>query len=191
MAPLALFAGTSAKPNWSGPPVPPSSGGPARPRRQDSTRGRALLGGLVTADHVPGPKARRFLEPWILGYLFHSLLARCPFARGRLQPLARIPQRIFQFGPMSLLGPCLKIGLGALRQEHQPRALEVGAGLFEGRGGVGLMFARMRTGIEAAAPFPRIGVARIAGALGNRPDVNIAVVNVPTFLSVVFGSAGG
>jgi hypothetical protein len=33
---------------------------------------------------------------------------------------------------------------------------------------------------------------RIAGALGNIvPDVNIPVVNVPAFLSVVFGSAGG
>jgi hypothetical protein len=38
-----------------------------------------------------------------------------------------------------------------------------------------LMFARMRSRIEAAAPFPRIGVVRIAGALGNRADMNIAV----------------
>src|SRR5712691_3724032 len=52
------------------------------------------------------------------------------------------------------------------------------------------MFPRMRAGIEAAAPLPRIGVVRIAGALGNRPDMNIDVVNVPT-LSVVFGSAAG
>jgi hypothetical protein len=50
------------------------------------------------------------------------------------------------------------------------------------------MFPRMRARIEAAVPFPRIGVVRIAGALGNGPDMNIAVVSVPA-LSVVFGSA--
>ena len=52
----------------------------------------------------------------------------------------------------------------------------------------GLMFAWMRTRIKTAAPFPGVGVMRIADALGNRPDMNIAVVSVPA-LSVVFGSA--
>ena len=52
------------------------------------------------------------------------------------------------------------------------------------------MFARMRARVKTAAPFPRIGVVRIAGALGNRADMNIAVVNVPA-LSVVFGSVAG
>ena len=37
--------------------------------------------------------------------------------------------------------------------------------------------------IEAAVPSLRIGVVRISDALGNRPDVNIAVVNVPAFRS--------
>jgi hypothetical protein len=90
-----------------------------------------------------------------------------------------------------LIAPCLKIGLGAVRQEHLPRALEVRAGLVEDRGGVRLMFAGLRARIETAAPFPRIGVVRIAGTFGNRPDMNIAVVNVPAFLAVVFGSAAG
>jgi hypothetical protein len=36
-----------------------------------------------------------------------------------------------------------------------------------------------------------IGIVRIADALGNRPDVNIAETNVPAFLSVVCGSAAG
>jgi hypothetical protein len=173
--------------NCSGPPVPPSSGGLHGPAVKT---GPCPIWCLVTADHVPGPRAGRFLEPGIFGYFLHSLLARCPFARGRLQPLAGIPQRIFPFGLISLLAPCLKIGLGALRQEHQPRALEIGAGLFEGRGSVGLMFPRMRARIEAAAPFPRMGVVRVAGALGNRADMNIAVVNVPA-VAVVFGSAAG
>jgi hypothetical protein len=52
------------------------------------------------------------------------------------------------------------------------------------------MFARMRARVKTAAPFPRIGVVGIAGALGNRADMNIAVVNVPA-LSVVFGSVAG
>jgi hypothetical protein len=71
------------------------------------------------------------------------------------------------------------------------QALEIGAGLLEGGGGVGLMFPRVRARIEAAAPFPRIGVVRIADALGYSPDMNIAVMNVPAFLSVVCGSAAG
>jgi hypothetical protein len=61
----------------------------------------------------------------------------------RLKPPAGIPQRIFPFGPISLIAPCLKIGLGALRQEHQSCSLEIRAGLREGGGGVGLMFARI------------------------------------------------
>jgi hypothetical protein len=72
-----------------------------------------------------------------------------------------------------------------------PHALEIGARRFEGRGGVGLMFFRMRVWIEAAALFPRIGVMGISHALGNRPDVNIAVVNVPAVMTVVFGAAAG
>lgn len=97
------------------------------------------------------------------------------------------PQCIFPFGPISLFAPCLKIGLGAVRQEHLPRPLEIRAGIVEGGGGVGLMFARMRARIETAVPFPRIGVMRIAGTLGNRADMNIAAVNVPAFMTVVCG----
>jgi hypothetical protein len=32
---------------------------------------------------------------------------------------------------------------------------------------------------------------RVADALGNRPDMNIAAVDLPAFLSVVWGSAAG
>jgi hypothetical protein len=53
------------------------------------------------------------------------------------------------------------------------------------------MFAWMRTRIETAAPFPWISIVRIAGALGNRPDMNIAVINVSAVLAVVCGSAAG
>jgi hypothetical protein len=80
---------------------------------------------------------------------------------------ACIPQRIFPRGPISLIALCLKIGLGAFRQERPPFAFEIGAGLGEGRGGVGLIFAR----IEAAAPFPPISIVRVAAALGDRTGV--------------------
>jgi hypothetical protein len=53
------------------------------------------------------------------------------------------------------------------------------------------MLAGMRARIEAAAPIPRIGVVRIADALGNRTDMNIAVINVPAIMAVVYGSAAG
>ncbi len=82
-------------------------------------------------------------------------------------------------------------GLGAVRQKHSPRGAEIGAGLGECRGCAGLMFAPMRARIEAAIPFPRIGVVRVSDALGNRPDMNVAVINVPAFVAVVYGSAAG
>jgi hypothetical protein len=91
---------------------------------------------------------------------------------GRLKPLASIPQRIFSRGPISLIAPCLKIGLGAFRQEHLPCTLEIGAGLLEGRGGARLMFAGMRARIEPAVPFPWVGIVQIADALGDRNAVS-------------------
>jgi hypothetical protein len=106
---------------------------------------------------------------------FHEAAARLARSTaGRLQALAGVC--IFPFGPISPIARCLKISLGAVRQEHLPCVLEIRAGFFEGRGGVGLMFAWMRAWIETAAPFPRIGTVRIADALGNRPDTNIAVL---------------
>jgi hypothetical protein len=60
-----------------------------------------------------------------------------------------------------LIAPRLKIGLGPVRQERRPGALEIGAGLLEGRGGIALVLARMRTRIEAAIPLPWVGVVRI------------------------------
>jgi hypothetical protein len=90
----------------------------------------------------------------------------------RRQLLTGFPQRIFPRGSISLIEPCLKISLGAFRQEHPPFAFEIGAGLVEGRGGVGLMFTRTRSRIEAAAPFPPISNVRVADALGDRTAVS-------------------
>ena len=52
------------------------------------------------------------------------------------------------------------------------------------------MFARMRTRIEAAIPFPWIGVMRIADAPRDRPDADIAVVDVPAIWPFRISAAG-
>jgi hypothetical protein len=52
------------------------------------------------------------------------------------------------------------------------------AGTIEGRGGVGLVFARMQARIKTTAPFPRIGAMLIADALGNRADMNIKCASI-------------
>jgi hypothetical protein len=53
------------------------------------------------------------------------------------------------------------------------------------------MFTRTRSRIEAAVPFPLIGIVRISDALGNRPDMNVTEINVPAVMAVVCGSAAG
>jgi hypothetical protein len=58
-------------------------------------------------------------------------------------------------------------------------ALETSAGFFEREGGPADMFAWLRSRIESATPFPRIGVKRVADAPCNRSGVNIAVMDVP------------
>ena len=66
---------------------------------------------------------------------------------------------------------------------------EIGAGFLKSGWRAALMFTLLRARIEAAAPLPSIGVMRIADALGDGTDMNIAVINVPAFLAVVCGSA--
>jgi hypothetical protein len=62
--------------------------------------------------------------------------------------------------------------------------------LVEGRGGIALMFARMRTRIEAAIPFPWVGVKRVADAPRDRPDADIAIVDVPAIWPFGISAAG-
>jgi hypothetical protein len=102
--------------------------------------------------------------------------------------LAAFPHRIFVLGPVALIAPRPKIGFGAVRQEHLPCRLEIGAGLVERRGGAVGAFAGMTAGIEAARPTLRILVPGNAGADRDRADMHIAVIDVPAFL-VDFGIA--
>jgi hypothetical protein len=53
-----------------------------------------------------------------------TLPDRCavsPVHSWRFKSLACIPQRVFSRGPVSLIAPSLKIGLGAFRQEYLRR----------------------------------------------------------------------
>jgi hypothetical protein len=103
--------------------------------------------------------------------------------------LAAIDAPIFLRRPVVLTSPCLKIRLGAVRQEHAPCGLEIGSRLVERRRGTALMFAGMRSRIEPAAPFPRIGVGWIARADRDRSDAHIEVVDVPRHLQGVRAAA--
>jgi hypothetical protein len=57
------------------------------------------------------------------------------------------------------------------------------------RDGAKLMLAGMAAWIESASPFPWVGVKRVAVAPSDRPDVNIAVIDVPAIGP--FGGIGG
>jgi len=70
-----------------------------------------------------------------------------------------------------------------------PCALKIGAGFTERRGGAALMLARIRSRIEATAPFPSASSVRVADALGDRTGMDVAVIDQPAFLPVVQGSA--
>jgi hypothetical protein len=74
----------------------------------------------------------------------------------RRKPLTGLPHRIFSRSPVSLIAPSLKIGIGAVRQEHLPRGFKIGAGLVEGGGRAVGAIAWMATWIETAVPLLRI-----------------------------------
>ena len=68
---------------------------------------------------------------------------------------------------------------------------EIGARLVERRRRAVLAFATLGSRIEAATPFPWLGVVRIADTLNDRAGVNIAVVDLPAFLAMVRRPAAG
>ena len=90
-----------------------------------------------------------------------------------------------------MIPPCLKVRLGALRQEDPPGGLKVGAGLIEVGGGAAGAFAGPAAGIEPAAPLPSRRSARIADALRDRADNHVAVMDAPALLRDVGIAAAG
>jgi hypothetical protein len=97
----------------------------------------------------------------------------------RRHPLAGFPHRIFPHGPIPRIAPRLKIGLGSFRQEPMPSILKIGPGLLEGWRRAVLMLTRMRAGIEATGPAPRVLVEGNAGADLDRARVNVAPASTP------------
>ena len=74
-----------------------------------------------------------------------------------------------------------------------PCSLETGAGLFEaGRRGADLPLALpVSERIEADSPVPLVDVMRHPGALADRPNRDIAVIDVPRLLVTVRFSVAG
>jgi hypothetical protein len=105
--------------------------------------------------------------------------------------LAAIKPAIFLCRLRFLISPCLKVSLSAVGQEHFPRGLELGAGLIEGLRCAAGAFTRTRARIETAAPFPRLGIVRIAGTLGDRADMHVTIVDQPVFLAMNWRLAAG
>jgi hypothetical protein len=68
--------------------------------------------------------------------------------------------------------------------------LERDAGLSERAGGATALLAWIAAWVEPAQPLPGLGRARIADALGNRADMNVAIVDKPAIGAVRIGAAG-
>ena len=71
-------------------------------------------------------------------------------AANRAAAFATVKPPIFLCRPCLLVAPFLKIGLGAVGQEHLPCGFEVSAGLVKGGGTTARAFARMTAGVKAA-----------------------------------------
>src|SRR6185295_15008056 len=119
-------------------------------------------------------------------------LRRSQFTNPPIRPhrLAAIKAAIFFRSPIALITPCLEVGLRALWQIDAPGRLERGAGLIEGAGGVAALVAGIAVRIEPAQPLPGFGRTRIANALGNRADMNVAIVDKPAMGAVRVWAAG-
>ncbi len=76
------------------------------------------------------------------------------FAVGR-HPFVPIKAAILLGRPVPLIAPCLKVGLGAVGQEHAPRSFEVCARLVERRrGAVRRIFDTPERGLAGNALSP-------------------------------------
>src|SRR3954471_17293950 len=110
-------------------------------------------------------------------------ISELPFpAPVRRHPFAAVKASILLRGPIPLVAPLLKVGLGALRQEHRPSRLEAGPRLFEGCGAAGLVPTR---------PSPTRIIVRDANALGDGADSDVTIEYLPAFLSRIAGQSAG
>jgi hypothetical protein len=164
---------------------------PAEP--QDSFRG---VGGLRNS--VPGKVApAAFLESWRpRGSCIGSSNGRFQPRSATGAPIGRhafvtIEAAIFLSGPDLVVAPFLKVSFAPLGQIISPCCFECRTGSIETRCCAVPIVARIAARIEAAAPFPAIGVHRVAGAFGDGANVHIAIIDEPGFLADVRIDAAG
>jgi len=88
--------------------------------------------------------------------------------------LAAVEPAILLGRPGFLITPCLEVGLAVVGQEHPPGRFKVGARLVERLRRAASAFSRPAIGIE---PAVRLGIVRVAGALCNRADVHVTIID--------------
>ena len=77
------------------------------------------------------------------------------------------------------------------REQRLPVSLKPRARGFECAGGAVPVLARLEPGIEAAAPATLIAMNWNVGALADRADANITVIDMPSFAVAISGAAAG
>jgi hypothetical protein len=85
----------------------------------------------------------------------------------------------------------LEVGLGAVPKEDLPSHLKGAPGLLEARGRAAGAFSGVAPGIEAAGPLPVWTAGRIADALGDGADPQVAAVDQPSLLAGIRIAAAG
>jgi hypothetical protein len=101
------------------------------------------------------------------------------------------PHLPFPAVPGALLAITGKISPSASRLDRAPGAFESQTRLVEVNGAAGGRDAADGGGIEAAVPFPLVDSARHAGALTDRADPHITVVDMPLVLAEAEIAAAG
>ena len=97
----------------------------------------------------------------------------------RRHPEMGIVHGVFPRRPSLLASIFFKMGVSAFREILSPCDFELGARLLERLCRAVAVPATVGWGVEAALPAPLVDIDRHAGAGGDRPDANIAVIDVP------------
>src|ERR1700738_5266886 len=126
--------------------------------------------------HMRGVNVRRCTL-----YIDRSATKTASTALGRLrrQRKSGVMHGIFPSRPSALPAIVVEVGRGALGQVVFPCCLEVGPRLVEARRGVLEMLTAVRRRVKATLPAPLIDVDRDTGTGRDRPDVHVAVIDVP------------
>src|SRR5437899_574959 len=102
----------------------------------------------------------------------------------RRHSLATLPHGIFAGGPIALVAPSLVVGRRSPCRKFPPCHFKVSARFVERRRGPARLLAWVGPGIEAAPPFPRVLVIRLAYTARDRADVHVTEIDVPAVLAL-------